>query len=232
MEQYFVKGIIKKIVDKGVVSLSFLDLRTFATDKHRRVDDYPFGKKQGMLLKVDVLDRALASIENIDQKRLIYLCPSGDIFDQKMAEQFSLECRDIVFIIGYYEGVDDRIFNLYDIQRVSMGNFVLSSGELAAMTVADSVIRLLPGALGNQLSAKEDSISMGLIEYPQYTHPRSYQNLDVPDVVVSGDHEKLRQWRLKESLQRTLERRPLLLQHYNGDMLTDVVKDRINSCKE
>lgn len=210
MKAYFEKGLLARRLAENRFELSFLNIRSFSTDKHKRVDDYPFGGKQGMLMRADVLAAAIESIEGYQNHRLLYCCPKGQRFSQKRAEALSAEAG-IVFIVGYYEGVDERIFSRFPIEKVSIGDFVLTSGELPALMMADAILRLLPGVLGNDACPVEDSFSSGLLEHAQYTQPVQWNNIEVPDILRSGHHQQIADWKRKESLRETLFNRPDVL---------------------
>ncbi|WP_434402863.1 tRNA (guanosine(37)-N1)-methyltransferase TrmD [Planococcus sp. 11815] len=211
-EGVFQHSIMKKAQDKGAVTLGVVDIREFADNK-RQVDDYPFGGGAGMVLKPEPVFNAVESITNDGKKpRVILMCPQGERFTQKKAEELALE-EELVFICGHYEGYDERIREHLVTDEISIGDFVLTGGELAAMTVIDSVVRLLPGVLGNSDSPVRDSFSTGLLEHPHYTRPAIYRDMAVPDVLTSGNHAKIEDWREEQGLKRTLERRPDLLDH-------------------
>lgn len=204
------KGILGRAQERGAFSLNYVQLRDFAEEPHFKVDDTPFGGGQGMLLRVDVLDKAIQSVDNYDNARIIYPCPKGPSFTQDTAKSFS-ESKDLIFICGYYEGIDDRLFELYDIERWSMGEMVLTSGELPAMTMVDATVRYLTDVLGNADSLLDDSITSGLLEHPQYTIPRCYKKNDVPGVILSGHHAKIAEWRRAQALKQTLFMKPQYL---------------------
>lgn len=211
-EGVFQHSIMKKAQDKGAVTLGVVDIREFADNK-RQVDDYPFGGGAGMVLKPEPVFNAVESITNDGKKpRVILMCPQGERFTQKKAEELALE-EELVFICGHYEGYDERIREHLVTDEISIGDFVLTGGELAAMTVIDSVVRLLPGVLGNSDSPVRDSFSTGLLEHPHYTRPTDFRGMDVPSVLTSGNHAKIEDWREEQGLKRTLERRPDLLDH-------------------
>ena len=192
--------------------LSVINIRDAATDKHKTVDDTPYGGGTGMLLKADVLANAL------DQKvkkgeRVFYLSPKGKKFDQKLAQDLSKE-KSISLICGHFEGVDERILTTRNIEEISIGDYVLSGGETAALVVLDSILRLLPGVLGNDKSSLDETFENGLLEYPQYTKPQIWEEKSVPEVLLSGDHSKIKDWRLSQSEAITRVRRPDLWQKY------------------
>lgn len=209
-EGVFQHSIMRKAQDKKAVSLNVVDIREFADNK-RQVDDYPFGGGAGMVLKPEPIFNAVESLSANSKRRVILLCPQGERFTQQKAEELANE-EELVFICGHYEGYDERIREHLVTDEISIGDFVLTGGELAAMTVIDSVVRLLPGVLGNADSPIRDSFSTGLLEHPQYTRPADFRGWKVPDVLTSGNHGKVDQWREEQTLQRTLERRPDLLE--------------------
>lgn len=201
-------SILKRAKDKGIVDYHMINFRDYAGNKHNQVDDYPYGGGAGMVLKPEPVFNAMDSLD-IDNKRVILMCPQGRPFDQKLAEELALE-ENIVFINGHYEGYDERIRSLVT-DEVSIGDYVLTGGELASMTMTDAIVRLIPDVLSNQASHQEDSFSTGMLEHPHYTRPREYRGMTVPDVLLSGNHKHIEEWRLSESLKRTRERRPDLL---------------------
>lgn len=209
------QSIIGKAIEQEKINLHTVDFRDFANNKHNHVDDYPYGGGAGMLLKVEPIDLALTDLNRRvpdSNKRVILLDPAGKTFTQADAEALSKEDH-LVFICGHYEGYDERIKD-YVTDEYSLGDFVLTGGELAAMVMIDATVRLLPEVLGNEASAVTDSHSTGLLEYPQYTRPRSYKGKDVPEVLFSGNHARIAMWQRKESLRKTLLRRPDLLAVY------------------
>lgn len=210
-ESPFHCSILKRAKEKGLVEIHLHNIRDYAEDKHKMTDDAPYGGGGGMVMKVEPIDRALASIvPERDDTLVVLLTPQGEPFCQKMAEEMSAHVR-IVLICGRYEGVDERVrAHLVD-REVSIGDFVLTGGELPAMVVVDAVTRLVPGVLGNYESASLDSFSDGLLESPHYTRPSEYRGWLVPEVLLSGNHREIQAWRRKESLMRTYLRRPDLL---------------------
>ncbi|MEG0380172.1 MAG: tRNA (guanosine(37)-N1)-methyltransferase TrmD, partial [Kurthia sp.] len=180
--------------------------------KHNQVDDYPYGGGAGMVLKPEPLFNAVEELVAQGKKpRIILMCPQGERYDQKKAEELAQE-EDLIFLCGHYEGYDERIREFLVTDEISIGDFVLTGGELAAMTVVDSVVRLLPGVLGQEASHVNDSFSTGLLEHPHYTRPADYKGMKVPDVLMSGNHAKIEQWRMEQTIKRTYERRPDLLE--------------------
>ena len=209
----FGSSILKKAQEKQAVQLSVTDFRQFSNNKHAQVDDYPYGGGAGMVLKPEPLFNAVeALVEEGKKPRIILMCPQGERYTQAKAEELAQE-EDLVFVCGHYEGYDERIRQYLVTDELSIGDFVLTGGELAAMTIIDSVVRLLPGVLGNDDSPVLDSFSTGLLEHPHYTRPADFRGMKVPDVLLSGNHAKIEQWRMEQSLKRTFERRPDLLEH-------------------
>jgi len=205
----FGESILKRAKELGAVEIEIVDFRDFATNRHRHVDDYAFGGGAGMVLAVEPIHRALRQVAGIEKATKILLTPQGRPFDQAEAIRLSI-CDHLVMVCGHYEGFDERIRSLVDLE-ISIGDYVLTGGEIAAMAIADSVIRLLPGVLGSPDSAPHDSFYDGLLEYPQYTRPVEYEGMRVPDVLLSGNHAEIEKWRREQSLKRTMERRPDLL---------------------
>ena len=196
---------------KKLWKLQTVNIRDYAFDKHKTVDDTTYGGGSGMLIKPDVLANSLD--KNLNSKeRIIYLSPKGKLFNQKLAKELSKE-RSINLICGHFEGVDQRVIESRNIEEVSIGDFVLSGGESAAFVMLDSIIRLLPGVLGNETSAEEESFENGLLEYPQYTKPQIWEEKTVPDVLLSGDHAKIKDWRLSQSEAITRVRSPVSYTH-------------------
>ncbi|MGC4375616.1 tRNA (guanosine(37)-N1)-methyltransferase TrmD [Fictibacillus sp. Mic-4] len=205
-------SILKKAEEKGLVEYHVTDFRTFSTNKHRNVDDYPYGGGAGMVLTPQPIFDAVQALSGQakEKPRVILLCPQGERFTQQKAEELAAESH-LLFICGHYEGYDERIREHLVTDEISIGDFVLTGGELASMVIIDSVTRLLPGALGNEESAVKDSFSSGLLEHPHYTRPADFRGLKVPDVLLSGNHQKIAEWRIKESLRRTWLKRPDML---------------------
>ncbi|AWN61548.1 tRNA (guanosine(37)-N1)-methyltransferase TrmD [Streptococcus sobrinus] len=203
-------SIVGKAQEKGLLEINYHNFRQNA-EKSRHVDDEPYGGGQGMLLRVQPIFDTMAKIQ-ADKPRVLLLEPAGRKFDQAYAEELAQEDQ-LIFICGHYEGYDERIKTLVT-DEVSLGDFVLTGGELAAMTVVDATVRLIPEVLGKESSHQDDSFSSGLLEYPQYTRPYDFRGMTVPDVLMSGHHENIRRWRLEQSLRKTWQRRPDLLDHY------------------
>ena len=207
------KGLYGKAMSKKLWDLKVVNIRDYATDKHKTVDDTPYGGGSGMLMKPDVLAKSID--ENVvKDERIFYLSPKGKLFDQNFAKDLSKE-QSISLICGHFEGVDERILSTRKIEEISLGDFVLSGGETAAYVVLDSILRLLPGVLGNDQSTNDESFENGLLEYPQYTKPPIWEEKSVPDVLLSGDHSKIKDWRLSQSEAITRVRRPDLWEKYN-----------------
>lgn len=207
------ESIIGKAVDKGLLSITVSNFREYSDHKHQTVDDYPYGGGAGMLLKVQPIYDNLQAIETSvpnTKKRVVLLDPAGKQFDQALAEEFSQE-EHLIFICGHYEGYDERIRTLVT-DEVSLGDYVLTGGELGAMVMIDATVRLLPDVLGNKLSAQTDSHSTGLLEHPQYTRPAEFRGMTVPEVLTNGNHKLIDEWQQKESLRRTWLRRPDMLE--------------------
>lgn len=204
-------GVSSRAVDRDLLEVRVFNPRDFTKDKHRTVDDRPYGGGPGMLMMIQPLRDAIhAAREWADSPTVVYLSPQGRQFDQHCAERFAKQ-GDLVMIAGRYEGIDERLIELEVDEEWSIGDYVLSGGELAAMVVLDSVIRLLPGSLGHANSAAEDSFSDGLLDCPHYTRPEMYEGKMVPEVLMSGNHKNIQRWRMKQSLARTKDRRPDLL---------------------
>ena len=206
------KGLYGKALANKLWDLNVINIRDAATDKHKTVDDTPYGGGSGMLLKADVLANSLD--KNLNKgERVFYLSPKGKKFDQKLAQDLSKE-KSISLICGHFEGVDERILTTRNIEEISIGDYVLSGGESAALVVLDCILRLLPGVLGNEKSSVEETFENGLLEYPQYTKPQIWEKKSVPEVLLSGDHSKIKDWRLSQSEAITRDRRPDLWQKY------------------
>jgi len=215
IEAYLRQGVLGHAVSRGLVDVTLVNIRDFARGTHKITDDRPYGGGDGMIMKPGPISRALGSIDRVNGiSRVILLSPQGKRFDQSMAWEMS-RWDQLILICGRYEGVDERILSTHIDLELSVGDYILTGGELGAMVVIDAVARLIPGVLGGERSSVEDSFEDGLLKYPQYTRPRTFQGSDVPDVLLSGDHEKIRVWRRKESLRRTVERRPDLLKQAN-----------------
>ena len=215
------ESIIKRAQDKGVVEINIIDIRVFTKDKHRKVDDRPFGGGPGMVMNAEPFFEAINYIrkktkDSLLKTRTILMSPRGRRFDHGLAKKLS-KYEHMVLLCGHYEGIDERVASHLADEEISIGDFVLTGGELPAMVIIDSVVRLLPGALGDENSSKDESFSVGdrhacpLLEYPHYTRPADYKGMKVPDVLLSGNHEKIKEWRKKEALKITKRKRPDLL---------------------
>ena len=206
------KGLYGKALSNKLWELKIINIRDAATDKHKTVDDSPYGGGTGMLLKADILANSID--QNIrNGERIFYLSPKGKKFDQKLAQELSRE-KSVSLICGHFEGVDERVLTTRNIEEISIGDYVLSGGETAALVVLDSILRLLPGVLGNEKSSMDETFENGLLEYPQYTKPQIWEEKSVPEVLLSGDHGKIKDWRLSQSEAITRVRRPDMWQKY------------------
>ena len=206
------KGLYGKALSNNLWKLKVVNIRDAADDKHKTVDDTPYGGGSGMLLKADVLAKSLDENKN-ESERILYLSPKGKKFDQNLAKELANE-KSLSLICGHFEGVDERILSTRNIEEISIGDYVLSGGESAAYVVIDSILRLLPGVLGNENSKLDETFENGLLEYPQYTKPQIWEEKVVPDVLLSGDHNKIKDWRLSQSEAITRVRRPDLWEKY------------------
>ena len=206
------KGLYGKALSSDLWKLKVINIRDSADDKHKTVDDTPYGGGTGMLLKPDVLAKSLDENRN-ENERILYFSPKGKKFDQNLAKELANE-KSLSIICGHFEGVDERILSTRNIEEVSIGDYVLSGGESAAYVVIDSILRLLPGVLGNENSKLDETFENGLLEYPQYTKPQIWEEKAVPDVLLSGDHNKIKHWRLSQSEAITRDRRPDLWEKY------------------
>jgi tRNA (guanine37-N1)-methyltransferase len=206
-------SIIGRAAEKGLLSIEAIDIREYSTDKHRHVDDYPYGGGAGMVMQpMPICDAYEDLCGKIGKKpRVIYMTPQGKVFNQKIAQELAKE-EELVFLCGHYEGIDERALELIATDYLSIGDYVLTGGELPAMVMIDSISRLIPGVLNNDTSAEFESFQDNLLEYPQYTRPEEYRGLKVPEVLLSGHHKNIDAWRREQSIKRTLERRPDLLE--------------------
>jgi len=215
-QAYLGESILKRAIQKGLLDVKIYDIRDFTTDKHRTVDDYPYGGGSGMVMKIEPIYNAMQAIKSDGIERLvIMLSPQGKTYDQKKAEAFSEGGKRVLFICGRYEGIDERVKeNLVD-EEISVGDYVLTGGELAALVIIDSVARLVPGVLGDDESSVEESFSWGILDYPHYTRPPEFMGMKVPDVLLSGNHKEISKWRRKKALEKTLKQRPDLIDKYD-----------------
>ena len=206
------KGIYGRAIEKSLWNLDVINIRDYAKDKHKTVDDTPYGGGEGMVLKPDVVAKALDQ-NLMKNEKIVYLTPKGKTFDQNKAKKF-LNDKKINILCGHFEGIDQRVIESRGIEEISIGDYILSGGETAAYVILDSILRLLPGVLGNENSYKDESFENGLLEYPQYTKPQIWEKTPVPEVLLSGDHSKIKDWRLSQSEAITRHRRPDLWQKY------------------
>ena len=213
----FSQSIIKRAIDRELVSISIHDIRDYTYDKHHTADDSPYGGGAGMVLKPEPLFEAVESVKNEKESeadrpgRVILLTPQGRLFCHQVAQELSLE-PNLILLCGHYEGVDERVREYLVTDEISIGEYILTGGELAAMVLVDAVVRLIPGVLGSEQATEDDSYANGLLEYPQYTRPRVYRGWEVPSILLSGNHEEIASWRREQSIKRTLERHPDLLE--------------------
>jgi tRNA (guanine37-N1)-methyltransferase len=209
-------SILRRAADKGLVRIRVFDIRSFATDKHRQIDDYPYGGGAGMVLKPEPITACIEAIKAEAESGgkpvddVIYLTPDGQVFDQSIASELSLRGH-LILLAGHYKGVDQRVRDLHVTREISIGDYVLSGGELPALVLVDAIVRLIPGVLGDAMSALSDSFMDGLLDAPAFTRPVEFRGLRVPDVLLSGDHVRVDQWRDEERYKKTKERRPDLL---------------------
>ena len=206
-------GLYKKALEKKLWSLEVVNIRDYSIDKHKTVDDTPFGGGSGMLMRPDIIANSLDKNILSKNEKIIYLTPKGKKFDQVYAKKISE--KNINIICGHFEGVDERLLETRNIEEVSVGDFLLSGGEVAALVVIDTIVRLIPGVLGNSDSLKDETFEKNLLEYPQYTKPQKWEKKDVPEVLLSGDHAKIKSWRLSQSEDITRRRRADLWDKYN-----------------
>lgn len=211
-------SIIGRAIEAGHLEINAVNIRDYSTNKHLKVDDYPYGGGAGLVMQPEPIYRAYQDLRKNMQKapRVIYLTPQGKVFRQEMAKELAKE-EELVFLCGHYEGIDERVLEEIVTDYVSIGDYVLTGGELPAMVMIDAISRLVPGVLNNDESAGEESFENGLLEYPQYTRPPVFLNKEVPEVLLSGHHENIRKWRYEQSVKRTKERRPDLWEAYEKD---------------
>ena len=222
------EGIIGKAQKKGLIDIRVHDLREYTEDRHRTADDTPYGGGAGMVMKAEPIVRAIEAIKlPTENTRTVFLTPQGVLLKQERAKKLSTYSQ-LIILCGRYEGVDERVLSFVD-EEISIGDFVLTGGEIAAMAVLDVVARLIPGVVGDAASVSEDTFSNSLLKYPQYTRPDDFRGLSVPEILLSGDHKKIAEWRSAESLKRTLKRRPDLIEKAD---LTDKEKKQLENIKE
>ena len=214
IEGFFNCSIMKRAQDKGLAEIHIHNLRDYTEDKYRRVDDYPFGGFAGMVMKIEPIERCINALKaERDYDEVIFTTPDGEQFNQPMANSLSL-AQNLIILCGHFKGIDYRIREHLITKEISIGDYVLTGGELPALVMMDTISRLVPGVLNNDMSAETESFSEGLLEYPQYTRPAEYKGLKVPDVLLSGHHGKIEEWRHKKSLERTQQFRPDMYEKY------------------
>ncbi len=222
-------SILGRAMEKGILSVEAINIRDYTTNKHFKVDDYPYGGGAGMVMQAPpVYDAYQALADRLGKRpRVLYMTPQGKVFNQKIAEELAKE-EDLVFLCGHYEGIDERVLEMIVTDSLSVGDYVLTGGELPAMMMIDCISRLIPGVLNNDVSAEVESFHDNLLEYPQYTRPEVFMGKRVPDVLLSGHHANIEAWRREQSIRRTLERRPDLLKNA---VLTDKEREFLNSLR-
>ncbi len=220
-------SIVGRTIEKGIFSLNTVDIRDFSEDKHRRVDDYPFGGGPGMVMRPEPIYRAISNVKS-EESKVIYLSPQGKTYNQRLANSLSKESH-LILLCGHYEGIDNRIIDNYVDLEISLGDYVLTGGEIPAMVLIESIIRLLPGALSGEESYVDESHYNGLLEYPQYTRPREFNGFHVPEILLSGDHKKIEKWKEYKSLETTYIKRPDLLEKRN---LTKMEMEMLEKIRE
>lgn len=206
------ESMIGRAVEKGIIDIRLTDIRDFSNDKHNKADDYPFGGGGGMVMMADPIFGAMEHV-GAEGRKVIYMSPKGKILDEAKIKELA-ELDSFVILCGHYEGVDQRVLDYWNAEEISIGDYVLTGGELPAMVLIDSVSRLLPGVLGNENSALDESLYSGLLEHPQYTQPREYRGMDVPEVLTSGNHKLIDLWKLRQALEITKERRTELFEEF------------------
>lgn len=230
VQAYFNASIMKRAVDNGIISVAVHNLRDYATDKHKSVDDYPYGGGVGMVMKPEPFFRITEDLwPRKENRRIILLSPKGRLFSQRTAEELSREQKEIIFLCGRYEAIDERVKEKLVDDEISIGDYVLTGGELPALVIIDAVARLIPAVLGDSRSSEEDSFTCGLLDYPHYTRPENFRGIRVPGVLLSGNHSEIKRWRKKQSLKMTLERRPELIDKY---ILMPEEKEILDKLKE
>ena len=218
MDSFFSHGMISRGIEKKLMTGKSINIRDFSTDRHNTVDDRPYGGGSGMVMKPEVLQAAILHVKkNNPGFKVLLMSPQGSRFNQEKALGYAAQCKGLIFVCGRYEGIDERVFTNHIDEEISIGDYVMTGGEVASMVIIDSTARLIPGVLGSQESYKSDSFTNDRLEYAQYTRPEEFEDLKVPKVLLSGNHEKIRQWRKKSSLQRTFLKRPDLLKKNNLD---------------
>ncbi|MFO7887490.1 MAG: tRNA (guanosine(37)-N1)-methyltransferase TrmD [Eubacteriales bacterium] len=211
MESLLEYSIIGKAVENNLIKINYINIRDYSQNKHNKVDDYPYSGGPGMLLKADSLSEALNDVL-INKSKVIYMSPKGKLLNQEKVKELSKE-EDIVIIAGHYEGIDQRVIENYVDEEISIGDYILTGGELPALVLIDSVSRLIPGVLGNKNSHQNETFEDNLLEHPQYTRPFNYKGNKVPEILLSGDHEKIKRWKRYKSIEATIKNRPDLLKN-------------------
>ncbi|GAB6183541.1 tRNA (guanosine(37)-N1)-methyltransferase TrmD [Thermodesulfovibrio hydrogeniphilus] len=224
IECYVKYGIVGRAIKRKLAEVKIYNLRDFSNDKHKKVDDYPYGGGVGMVMQIEPFYNAIKHIRQDGiSKKIILLSPQGRRFTQNVAREFVNAKTPMVLICGRYEGIDNRIKAFID-EEISVGDYVLSGGELASLVIIDTIVRLIPGALGDELSAVEDSFMAGILDYPHYTRPENFEGMKVPEVLIKGNHKKIAYWRKKEALKNTLQKRPDLLKNLSPEDL-EILKE-------
>ncbi len=213
----FTESIIKRAVNKGIVEIGLHNLRDYSTDKHHKVDDYSFAAGAGMVMMIEPVDNCITHLKSQrSYDEVIYMSPDGEILNQPLCNQLSMK-ENLIILCGHYKGIDERIREHLITKEISIGDYVLSGGELGAAVLVDSLVRLIPGALGDETSALSDSFQDGLVSPPVYTRPREYKGWSVPDILLSGNDMKINEWKLEQALLRTQERRPEMYEKFKAD---------------
>jgi tRNA (guanine37-N1)-methyltransferase len=224
----FREGVLGKAVQRGDVKIEIINIRNFAEDPHRTVDDLPYGGGEGMVLKPEPIVKAIESVKNNEKKqRVIAMTPAGRLLNQKIVRELS-EFEEIIIICGRYEGIDERVLEHFCDDLISIGDYVLTGGEPAAIVLIDAVSRFVPGVVGNRKCVEEDSFSRGLLDYPQWTRPAVFRGIPVPEILLSGNHKEIRKWRMMKAIERTLKRRPEIIRE---DLLTEEEREILNQLK-
>ncbi len=213
MDIFFNHGMISRGIEKKLIRGTIVNIRDFTSDRHKTVDDKPYGGGSGMVMKPEVLQAAVLHTKKKNPGcKVILMSPQGNKFNQEKAQEYAAGCKGLIFVCGRYEGIDERVYTNHIDEEISIGDYVMTGGEVASMVIIDSTTRLIPGVLGSKESYKSDSFTNDRLEYAHYTRPEAFENLNVPKILLSGNHEKIRQWRKKSSLQRTFLKRPDLLE--------------------
>lgn len=207
--------IVKKAVEKEILHLNLINIRDYSLNKHHKVDDYPYGGGEGMLMTIEPIDRAIQA-NNLQNTRLLVTMPKGKVIKQKILNDLSQE-EEITILVGRYEGIDQRVFEKYNFEYISIGDFILSGGDLVAQVLIDGISRLLPGVLNNDVSALNDSFSQPLLEHPQYTRPENYEGMKVPSILLSGHHKNIQKWQTEQQIKETKKYRPDLYEKYQAN---------------